>query len=383
MSVRWSLAVRSLAIIVALGVAASHSAAQMAVPRSSDHPQAGPAPTAASLVLPVAGTTPAGGRFTGQLSVHRFTARGGQVVAEGTVTGTVVDGAGAAVGTFQTRAVETVVEVRPGEFPNPASAAPSGTSDGQDVPEVPPPITPPATCGVLHLEFPAQTLNVLGAIITIAPVSLDIAGEPGTTLGDLVCQILVSLGDPAPLVTLLSKLLPLLVGEAPPAATLGLPVVGTTPEGGRFTGQLIVHRFASRNGQIVAEGMVTGTLVDAAGNAIGTFLIGRVETVLSVRPGESPSPAPAEPGTPPAPVVPPSNCGGLHLEFAALALSVQGVIVTTDPISLDSSAEPGSALGTLLCQILANIGDAGDPAQLVGLLNQLLLLLIGGAPAGS
>jgi hypothetical protein len=62
-------------------------------------------------------------------------------------------------------------------------------------------VAPATTCGVLHPDMPGLTVNVLG--------------ETGGALGDLVCQIVASPGDPAQLVTLLNQLLVLLAGALP------------------------------------------------------------------------------------------------------------------------------------------------------------------------
>jgi hypothetical protein len=350
------------------------------------------------LALPLAGTTASGGSFTGRLNVQRFVSRNNQIVAEGTVYGTVVEAAGAAGGTFLTGPVETVVEVRQGLSPTLAPVGPSAKQLGKDVPETPPGlIAAQATCGFMHLAIAGLTWNFLGLIITAtAPLVLDIAGEPGTPLGDLVCQAVADPSDAGQLVGLLNQILLLLLGgviapgppvcpeppsaggpgPAPPAAALALPLAGTTSTGGGFTGQLHVRHFASRNNQVVAEGMVAGTVLDAAGAPVGTFLTGPVGIPVQVR-GESPRPAPAGPsgsGTPAATVEPRATCGVLHLDLAAPMFNVLGVVITTAaPVWPDIAGETGSLHGDLACQIFA---DLRDPVKLAALLNQLLPWLV-------
>lgn len=55
-------------------------------------------------------------------------------------------------------------------------------------------------------------VNLLGFSVTLSAVSLDIVGEEGTPLGDLVCEISRLLGTVADVVGLLNSLLGLLTG---------------------------------------------------------------------------------------------------------------------------------------------------------------------------
>ena len=54
--------------------------------------------------------------------------------------------------------------------------------------------------------------NLLGFDVSLGAVSLNIAGESGTPLGDLVCAINSLLGNVAGVVNLLNGLLSLLTG---------------------------------------------------------------------------------------------------------------------------------------------------------------------------
>ncbi len=40
-----------------------------------------------------------------------------------------------------------------------------------------------STCGVLHLDLGAINLNLLGVVVTTAPVTIDINGDTGGPLG--------------------------------------------------------------------------------------------------------------------------------------------------------------------------------------------------------
>jgi len=154
-----------------------------------------------------------------------------------------------------------------------------------------------------------------------------------------------------------------------------------------------VQRFAARDNQIVAVGMISGTVVAADGNPVGTLLNGPIEVPVAASQGTLTGVAPsgaaarpvgeAEPQALPEGVIlaqAQQTCGVLHLEFGAITLNVLGVVVTTSPISLDISGETGgtNVLGTLVCQIL---GTLTNVANLIGLLNQLLGLL-GGLTGG-
>jgi hypothetical protein len=212
---KWSVAVRSLAVVVALVFAVGQAAGQAAAHVPGPEPV--PAPPAATVSVPVAGTTSEGGTFAGQLTVQRFALKNDEVVAEAMVTGSVADAAGSSVRAFLTGPVKTVIAVRPADPPSPAPATRSETLVGRDAAGTPSaPVGLAPTCGSLQLEVAGLTLNVLGFVITVtAPISLTISGEPGSPLGDLVCQIVANLGDVPALVALLNQLLALLAGGVP------------------------------------------------------------------------------------------------------------------------------------------------------------------------
>jgi hypothetical protein len=125
---------------ISMGVLPLATAA--AADRSDNEEQGG---RRAQLYLPIAGSVTGGGTFAGTLSVQRFEARDGRVVAIGMVSGS-VPGAG----TTLAGPLALPVEVGPGSqraAASPAAAAPQPAAQ---------------TCQVLHLALGAVNLNVLG-----------------------------------------------------------------------------------------------------------------------------------------------------------------------------------------------------------------------------
>jgi hypothetical protein len=173
---------------------------------------------------------------------------------------------------------------------------------------------------------------------------------------------------------------------------------GTTPSTGTFTGTLSLQRFASRGDQVLAVGMITGTVVDASAAPVGTFVIGPVEIPVQVRPGGA---APTGAAGPRAEDEPPAtsggvaafqpqpqqDCGVLNLALASTTFNALGLVLSISPITFDLTGETGGTqlLGTLVCTIL---GSLTNVVNLVGLLDELLgvlailsgLGLVGGLP---
>ena len=144
---------------------------------------------------------------------------------------------------------------------------------------------------------------------------------------------------------------------APPAAaassSLSVPVVGTVPGGGSFSGAFALTSFAVKNGQVVATGLVSGVVTNAAGIAT---TIAQIVT-MPVQIGQS-------------------TCQILHLDIGPISLDVLGLRVDLSEIVLDVTAQSGAGnlLGNLLCAV-ANL--LNDPGGLARLLNQILAILIG------
>jgi hypothetical protein len=164
-----------------------------------------------ALVLPLAGAGSGGVTFNGNVAVQRFVQQDGQVFAIGVVTGSVSGPAGP-IGTSITLPVAFPVHVGHGltaraerEPIHPASR--SATDYGARVI-----LAQATTCGVLHLDLGAVNLNLLGVVVTTTPVTIDINGDTGGPLGNLVCTILATLNNVVGLVNLLNSLLGLVTG---------------------------------------------------------------------------------------------------------------------------------------------------------------------------
>lgn len=118
------------------------------------------------------------GTFNGAFEVTRFRAQGGQLVAVGTLTGTVTNAAG-----------ETLATV------NQTVALPVDIAQ--------------ATCEILDLRLGPLDLDLLGLVIHLDEVHLNITAEqgPGNLLGNLLCAIAGLLDNPATPLSGLARLL--------------------------------------------------------------------------------------------------------------------------------------------------------------------------------
>jgi hypothetical protein len=132
---------------------------------------------------------------------------------------------------------------------------------------------------------------------------------------------------------------------------------------GQFNGTLRITSFGVENNQLVASGIVTGT--------VGANAVAKSVTI----PVTLPTARTAAAGTTAAAAA--ATCGILHLELGPLDLDLLGLVVHLDRVVLDLSAAPGAGnlLGNLLCSITNLLNGAGTLAQIANLLNQLLGLL--------
>jgi hypothetical protein len=132
------------------------------------------AATGAGLAVPVSGVAPGGaGSFNGTLRIQRFVSSGGQIVAQGVLTG---------IATNTTTAVsESIVRTisAPVTLGNPAAGPTAAAISAQ------------ATCDILHLVLGPLHLDLLGLVIDLNQVVLDITAQrgPGNLLGNLLCAI--------------------------------------------------------------------------------------------------------------------------------------------------------------------------------------------------
>ena len=135
-----------------------------------------------------------------------------------------------------------------------------------------------------------------------------------------------------------------------PVRSLTRAVAGTGA--GTFAGTFELQRFVTKDGQVMASGVVTGTVRDATGAVLGTV----ARTVLiPVAVGQT-------------------TCEILHLDLGPLSLDLLGLQIDLSRIVLDITAEAGAGnlLGNLLCAV-ANL--LNDPTGLTRLLNSILDLL--------
>src|SRR5947207_13396681 len=111
-----------------------------------------------AITVPIS-TTDVTGTFDGVLTITRFAIQNGQIVALGTLNGTLTTAAGT---------VTTIV---------------------QDV--VLPLLQATGSCPILHLELGPLDLNLLGVVVHLDKVVLDVTAQsgPGNLLGNLLCAV--------------------------------------------------------------------------------------------------------------------------------------------------------------------------------------------------
>jgi hypothetical protein len=109
------------------------------------------------------------------------------------------------------------------------------------------------------------------------------------------------------------------------------------------------------NGQLMAVGSLVGTATNTATNQTSNFV-----TQVAV------------PVSDPA-----SSCDILHLTLGPINLNLLGLVVQTNEIHLDITAQQGSGnlLGNLLCSVTGLLNGGGPLQQVANLLNQILAAL--------
>src|SRR5262245_54865697 len=143
-------------------------------------------------------------------------------------------------------------------------------------------------------------------------------------------------------------------------------------EVGTVTGTIEDIVFRRQGNEIVAVGQLTGELIDAAGNTIGS-ISRQVQLAIADIGTAEPTPA---------------NCQVLFLDLGPIDLKLLGVELHVDDIVIDLEANPaGGILGELLCALGDGLGlDLGgliddllggllsnaEVAAIVGILNSIL-----------
>ena len=141
-----------------------------------------PAP-APGVAIPVTGTFTDAlggtGTFTGNFNLQRFAVQNNQIVAVGTLTGTLTNSVGAVLGNIL-RTISIILD----------------TAATQ------------ASCEILHLELGPLDLNLLGLMVHLDRVVLDITAQPGpgNLLGNLLCAVANLLNGGGALATIVNLL---------------------------------------------------------------------------------------------------------------------------------------------------------------------------------
>jgi len=142
---------------------------------------------------------------------------------------------------------------------------------------------------------------------------------------------------------------------AAPVSTLATPITGTTANGGSFAGSFTPSHFSTQNGNLIANGVLTGTITDASGATVGS-----VTRTVSM----------------PAAVTA-ATCQVLNLVLGPLHLDLLGLVVDLNQVHLVITAvqAAGNLLGNLLCAITHLLDGTPTAGGLAALLNSILALL--------
>jgi hypothetical protein len=155
---------------------------------------------------------------------------------------------------------------------------------------------------------------------------------------------------------------PAVSAEPAAPAAVGAPITGTFTDAvggtGVATGTFTPTQFITEGDQVLAEGVADVTLVDSAGQVVGS----QSQTVRM--PVDTTAIA--------------ASCEILDLVLGPLDLDLLGLVVHLDRVHLNITADagPGNLLGNLLCAV-ANLlnGPSLDLNGLIALLNQILAIL--------
>ena len=124
---------------------------------------------------------------------------------------------------------------------------------------------------------------------------------------------------------------------------------------GTFAGTFRITGFAVQNGQLVAVGLLSGTLTNALGQVLGTI----TNLATSI------------------PVAASGSCQILTLTLGPLDLNLLGLMVHLNQVVLTITAQqgPGNLLGNLLCALAHLLDNNGPLSSIAALLNQILAAL--------
>lgn len=125
-------------------------------------------------VIPISGTIPdIGGAFDGTFDLNRFVVRNGELLALGTLTGTLTDALGNVIGSVS----------------NVSIALPVNLLDST------------GSCEILDLVLGPLSLDLLGLQVDLSQIVLDITAQSGAgnLLGNLLCAVAGLLDNGGPL----------------------------------------------------------------------------------------------------------------------------------------------------------------------------------------
>jgi hypothetical protein len=139
-----------------------------------------------------------------------------------------------------------------------------------------------------------------------------------------------------------------------PVTALATPITGTA-DNGSFAGSFTPAKFVTQNGNVLATGVLTGTVSDSSGATVGT-VTRTVSLPVSV-----------------AAV----TCQVLNLVLGPLHLDLLGLVVDLNQVHLVITAvqAAGNLLGNLLCAITHLLDGTPTAGGLAALLNSILALL--------
>ena len=158
-------------------------------------------------------------------------------------------------------------------------------------------------------------------------------------------------------------------------AFTGVPVTGTTSDGGTFSGTMDVLGFMNDGGALKAITSLTGSTSGTGGPV--RQVSGAIVLIPVVVPAMAGPAAPAASGASSLQAAATSGCQVLDLVLGPLDLDLLGLVVHLDQVHLNITAQPGNGnlLGNLVCAI-ANLLNGTATGNAVGsLVNTLATLL--------
>ena len=272
-----------------------------------------------------AGTNPisvTGGTFAGFFSVGNFVVQNSQLLAPGTLSGTLA-------------LVDTTGNAVPPQQASQNSVA------------VPLTIGAGASCQLLHLLFGPINISLLGLVIHPTLMTLDITPQsaPGNGLAAPLCNVATLLGSTKPsLSAVATQLQQVLQAMSSVSPLRNIALVGTTAAGGLIPGAFSIDNFAVDPNN--------PTQLDAVGSFSG------------IAPNASGQPTPAtQPLTLPVTVDASSTCQLLILSIGSLSQNLLGTAAAINPVVLNITAQ--QAPSSLLCGIASQSGNS-DLTTLAG-----------------